>query len=233
MIREMELHQIRGGTREELEAKAYNIGVGISLGSKWFTPENIVELTKWSLQYTREQVIVYVADSIHSINEEVRGRMSPQRAMARSLRKGSEILQDVRAIIDEQFSEEDRKRIVYATWNEIVDAEYEKKMAWLIRFFYESLAFARRIKEIVRNGLSKESREFKEQDIERLGMYIISEMPELLCRVPVKGYPCDAYVYPYDVELTHFAEQVQTGEVFPEIRENIIDTEPKVFLEVR
>ncbi len=229
----MELHQIRSGNKEELEAKAYNIGVGISLGNKCFTPETIVDLVKWSLQYTREQVIVYIADSIHAINEEVRGRMSPERAMARSLRKGTEILQEVKNIIDQNFAEEDKQRIVYVTWNEIVDAEYEKKLAWLMRFFYESPVFADRIKNIVRANISREQRSFNEEDISRLAMYIISEMPEVLCRVPMRQYACDAYVYPLDGELTQLVEQIQNGEVFPEVKVNIIDTEPKVFLEVR
>jgi len=58
-------------------------------------------------------------------------------------------------------------------------------------------------------------------------------MPEVICRVPIKGYACDACVYPFDGELTQFVEQVQKGEIFPEIKANILDTEPKVFLEVR
>lgn len=229
----MELHHIRGGSREELEKKAYNIGVGISLGNKWFTSEIIVQLVQWSLQYTREYVIVYVADSIHAINEEVRGRMSPERAMARSLRKGSEILESVETLIQQRFSEDDKNRIVYVTWNEIVNAEYEKKLAWLIRFFYETPAFAEGIKRIVSSTISKEQRMFREDDVEKLSMYILSEMPEILSRVPMKGYTCDAYVYPRDGELTQLAEQLQNGKVFPQIKENIIDTEPKVFLEVR
>jgi len=92
----MELHRIRGGNKEELEARAYTIGVGISLGNKWFTPENILGLVIWSLQYTRENVIVYVADSIHAINEEVRGKMSPERAMERSLKKISNSLKKIK-----------------------------------------------------------------------------------------------------------------------------------------
>jgi tRNA-dependent cyclodipeptide synthase len=229
----MELHHIRGGNKEELEAKAYNIGVGISLGNKWFTPETIVELVHWSLQYTREYVIVYVADSIHAINEEVRGRTSPQRAMARSLRKGSEILEGARVLVEKHFSEDDKKRIVYVTWNEILDTEYERKLAWLVQYFYETPAFAECIKRIVSSQISKEQKVFTEDDVEKLSMYILSEMPEVLSRVPMRGYECDAYVYPFDGALTQLAEQIQKGEAFPQINEKIIDTQPKVFLEVR
>ena len=169
----MELHRIRGGNKEELEARAYTIGVGISLGNKWFTPENILGLVIWSLQYTRENVIVYVADSIHAINEEVRGKMSPERAMERSLKKGTEILQEVKTLIDQQLSEEDKERIVYSNWNEIIDANYQKKLVWLTEFFRESPAFENRIKEIVRTNTSKEQKSFTEEDIEKLSIYIL------------------------------------------------------------
>lgn len=229
----MELYRIRGGTEAELQAKAYAIGVGISLGNKWFTSESIVELVKWSLPYSRGPVIVYVADSIHAINEEVRSRITPQRAMGRALRKGEKILGEVKEILDKVLSVEDRGRVVYVTWNEIVDAAYEAKMAWLITHFHQYAPFAERIKTIVRNTVSKEERQFSEEEIDKLAMYILYEMPELLVRVPMKGYECDAFVYPFDGELAELAENIQKGVEFPEIKERIIDTKPKVFLEVR
>ena len=76
----MKLYSIRGGNEFDLNAKKYNIGVGISLGNKYFTPENIAEAVRWSLQYSRESVIVYVADSIHAINLEVRSRITFEKA---------------------------------------------------------------------------------------------------------------------------------------------------------
>ncbi len=229
----MELHTIRGGTREELENKKYNIGIGISLGNKWFTPQNIVELVRWSLNYSKNKVVVYVADSIHSINEEVRGRMSTKRAMMRSTRMGAEIIQSTKLLIENSFPKEIQDKIVYVTWNEIVNATYEKKMAYLIELFYTSNQFSKKIKNIVKSSVVNEKRKFSEEDVEKLSTYILSEMPEIICRVQMKEFECDAYVYPFDGELTQLAEQIQKGEIFPEIRENVMDTEPKVFLEVR
>jgi hypothetical protein len=48
----MKLYSIRGGTVKELNEKQYQIGVGVSLGNKWFSIENTAELVKWSLQNT-------------------------------------------------------------------------------------------------------------------------------------------------------------------------------------
>ena len=49
----------------------------------------------------------------------------------------------------------------------------------------------------------------------------------------MNGVECDAYVYPFDGELVVLTEKIQRGELFPEIKKAIMDTNPKVFLEVR
>ena len=76
----MRLHKIISGELRKLENKEYQIGIGISLGNKWFTVDNIVELTRWCLDYSKDKVIVYVADSIHAINLEVRKQISREKA---------------------------------------------------------------------------------------------------------------------------------------------------------
>ena len=57
----MRLYKVRGGTEEDLNNRHYNIGVGISLGNKWFTPGNIVSLVEWSIRHTKDYVVIYIA----------------------------------------------------------------------------------------------------------------------------------------------------------------------------
>ncbi|OHA88878.1 MAG: hypothetical protein A3C70_01680 [Candidatus Zambryskibacteria bacterium RIFCSPHIGHO2_02_FULL_43_14] len=64
----MKLHKIRTGNREDLEDKKYTLSIGVSLGNKWFTIENIIDLIRWSLPRTKYDLVVYVGDSIHAIN---------------------------------------------------------------------------------------------------------------------------------------------------------------------
>ena len=86
---------------------------------------------------------------------------------------------------------------------------------------------------ILRNYLKKESREYSDADIHKFGTYVIEELPEIICRVPIAGITYDAFVYPFDGEITRLVEKIQQGKIFPEIKKNVMDTEPKVFLEVR
>lgn len=229
----MELYKIRSGTLEELKNKNYTIGVGVSLGNKWFTVENILELTKWSLPLTKDKVIIYVADSIHAINLEVRNGISFDLAHKKANEMGDKILSSVKERIDNELPDEEKNKIIYVKWNEIVDNSYNEKVSYLYGLYENNTEFYDTIKTLVRSFTSKEEKEFSDKEISRLGEYIIEEIPEVICRVPMKGVICDAFVYPYDGELVQFTEKIQKGEIFPEIKETILDTKPKVFIEVR
>lgn len=229
----MNLFSIRSGSKEELESKEYNIGVGISLGNKWFTPENILGLVQWSLKYTREKVVIYVADSIHALNIEARNDRSSKRAREIALLQGQKILNEVKARIDEKVSPQDRAKISYAHWDELVDDQYRENVNYLYKLFEDNGDFKDAILNLVQSHTRKESRSFSDVALKKMAQYILEELPEILCRVKIAGTVYDAYAYPFDGELCAFVEQLQNGEIFPEIKQKIINTKPKVFLEVR
>ncbi|MFA5996224.1 MAG: tRNA-dependent cyclodipeptide synthase [Candidatus Paceibacterota bacterium] len=229
----MELYKIRGGSKAELQARKYNIGVAISLGNKWFSVENTAELVRWALQYSRESVVVYAADTIHAINLEVRNRIPYDKAVRSATGKGREILSKVEEYIKINFRPDEAEKVFYATWKDLDDSTYKRKVNYLYGLFESSVAFAEALKAIVRNQIAKEERKFSEEDVSKFATYILEELPECISRVPVRGIPCDAYAYPFDGELAQFVERIQQGEEFPEIKANILDTKPKVFFEVR
>lgn len=229
----MQLYSIRGGSKEDLENKEYNIGVGISLGNKWFTIDNIINTIGWSLQYTREYIIVYVADDIHAINLAVRNQISKERALRLARRRGKEILAGVSAKVAEIFSRKEAKKIFFAHWEDLVDENYLSKKKYLYSLYENDMDFRNKIHDLIRGFVSGEKKKFSETEIHNLGMYIIEELPEIMCRVPIKGMSYEAYAYPFDGELLKFVEEMQLGSSFPQIRNEILDTQPKVFLEVR
>lgn len=229
----MKLYKIRGGNENELRSKGYNVGVGISLGNKWFSPENILGLTEWALEHTKEYVVVYVADSIHAINIEIRNRKSPEKAKEIALKLGDEILGEVKALANKKFSSEQLAKIHYAKWDGLMTPEFQNKLDYLNAKYETDSKFRDEIINLI-NGFTKdENRNFSPEDKIRLGEYVIAEFPEILCRVPIQGLLFDAYAYPFDGKLVEFIEDIQKGLIFPEIKENVLNTEPKVFLEVR
>jgi tRNA-dependent cyclodipeptide synthase len=229
----MKLYKIRGGNKTDLKEKKYNIGIGISLGNKWFTVENIIELIQWSFNHTHDWVIVYVADSIHAINLEVRNKISFEKASEIANKQGEKILREVKERVEEIFTPEEQKRIYFARWKDIENEDYRHKKDYVYSLYEKNSDFRAYIHGIVKNFVSKEERVFSDKDINRFGMYILEELPEVICRVPAKGMIYEAYIYPFDSNMTKLAEDIQLGIVFPEIKKNIMDTKPKVFLEVR
>jgi len=228
----MKLHHIRGGNLIDLENKNYTIGIGISLGNKWFTPENIVEQIKWALQYSKKEVVVYVADSIHTINIMVRSRKSLNAATKIVQQAGDQLFTQIKNLTKD-LTEEEQKRLVFVKWDEMIDDKFTIKLEYLRSCYAEPGPFQEMIRKVVREHVSKEDRKFSEEDIHGLGSYIVEELPVCLSRVSMRNILVDAYTYPYDNKITQFTEQIQMGEIFPEIKEKVMDTEPKVFLEVR
>lgn len=228
----MELYTIRGGNKKELEDRQYNIGVGISLGNKWFTPPNILLLTEWALKYTKEYVIVYVADSIHALNIQVRNRRTYEQSLAATLRAGDRILEQSKIVINDALDKNQTKQIVYAHWGDITNDAYNSKVDYLFGLYELNNDFSKTIHQMIEDMVKNEIRLFSKQDIHDLGKYLVAELPELVGRVQIAGYECDAYAYPYDGIVTKFAEEIQKGLIFRELRDKIMDTSPKVFLEV-
>ncbi len=149
----MELHIIRGGSKTELETKQYNIAVGISLGNKWFTVENIIGLIQWSLQYTREKVAVYVVDTIHAINIEVRRQgTSKEKALRIARQKGQKVLENIKGGVEKILSPQEQKKIIYATWDDITDESYKKKVTYLYDVYNSNPEFKSCITSIIQNG---------------------------------------------------------------------------------
>ncbi len=229
----MQLYKIRGGDKESLEAKKYDICVGISLGNKWFSPENIVGLIEWSLVHTKEFVVVCPADDIHAINVQARTGRSRESSLRVAKRMSDELMSLVKVQADSRFTDTEKERIIYATWSDVVSEEYQKKVEFLYGEYKNNHDFRLAIQNIIRSHISKESRTFSDEAVNMLGMYILEELPEVAGRVPVKGITYEAYVYPHDGTLTEFIEQIQKRKIFPEIGKVIVGDEPKVFLEVR
>jgi tRNA-dependent cyclodipeptide synthase len=226
----MNLKIIRGGSVDDFYAKKYTLGIGISLGNKWFTPENIVSLIEWSLPHTKDKLIIYVADQIHAINLEVRNRLTYEKALKKARTAGSEILNNIKKLAESKFSERELDIIIYANWEDLANKTYQDKVSFLYQLYKDNDNFAKHIDNLIKDYTKKEKRVFTSEEITRLSNYILEELPECLCRVPIHNLVCDAYIYPTDGPLAIFVEQLQFGKIFPEIREKILDTDPKALI---
>lgn len=227
----LNLVKIRGGDENSLNNKEYTIGVGLSLGNKWFTVENILKSIEWALDHSKNKVVIYVADSIHSINIQVRSRKSHDASLRIAEREGEELFRNIKEAVT-SLKQSDQDRLVFVKWDELVDQKFKEKLKYLRSLYATPGPFQERIHSIVRQHTAKENRIFSDADIHTLGSYIIEELPECLNRIPMNGIIVDAYMYPQENQIVELIAQIQNNEAFPEIRKNIFDTENKVLLVV-
>jgi len=149
-----ELGIIRGSNEEEVKSKKFNIYLGISLGNKWFTKENMKEYVHWALKYTKERVGILIADTLHAINYEVRNRKSFEKSIKKALEEGNRFEKIFLEIIKELPIEE-RKRIDLIRWDDIEKAPFSKKFT---PFLQEEFEKNERKKDrlTIRKGYGKE-----------------------------------------------------------------------------
>src|SRR3989344_457222 len=78
-------------TESDLQSRKFNIFIGISLGNKYFSSENIQDYLLWALENTKGKVAILVPDKIHAINYEVKSGYSKERADNLAFREGEKV----------------------------------------------------------------------------------------------------------------------------------------------
>lgn len=226
-----EIGVVRGATEKEVKSGKFNIYVGISLGNKWFTKENIKQHVLWALKYTKEKVGLLVADTLHAINYEVRNKDKPEKALVRAIKKGDEMVVILKEIIGE-FPKEERDKIEIIRWDDVKADEFSKKaIPVLYEEFRINKNFKNQILEIVR-GFSESSDRLSDEQIGKLARYILDELPELLHGFTHKNVYYNCYTYPYDGLLTSMVEKIQKKELFSHLHKKL-DIKTNVFVELR
>lgn len=176
-------------TQEEVESKQHNFWIGISLGNKYFTKENIKAYIYWALRYAKSDVLVVIGDLIHAINLEVLDSRSPEAALRKALELGDVKFAEVKQIIDELKPEEQAK-VKLARWRDILHSNYyQENLAIVLAEYKNNPEFRDCIREIVREGRKDRTEtiaKLSEERLDRLVEYILNELPHFINGV--QGY---------------------------------------------
>ena len=228
----LKLGVIRGATEVEVKSKKFNIYLGISLGNKWFSKNNTREHLKFALKYAKDRVGLVVADTLHAINYEVRDRISYEKAIKKSFKKGTEFIEMLKELIGE-LPEKERKVIDIIRWEDVKkDRLYKKILPIVKKEFKNNRKFKEAILAIIWEHIKLEKREFSEKELERFGDYLLEELPEVLNGFIFKNTYYNCYLYPYDTKFTQFIADLQNGKIFAKVSKKIIDKH-NVFVELK
>jgi tRNA-dependent cyclodipeptide synthase len=208
-------------TNEDIEARKFNIFIGISLGNRYFSKEHLREYMHWAVDRTKDDVLLVIADSNHAINYEVFDGYSIEKALRHALRDGDKIV----AMLDElikEFSSEKGRLFKIVRWQAVQETEYyiSTKPIFLSEF-QKNRAFHDYILTIVRTNLKDRISGLGADALDKLGQYILDELPVMANGIEYKGKTYDLHPYP---GLTSFDELLmgfQHKTLFKELAEKI------------
>lgn len=223
----MRIGKLLNATKEELETKSFNIFYGLSLGNKYFTPEHIKQYLSWGIENTKDKIAVLIPDKIQAVNYEVKNGYLPKRALSVALRKGLELEEVVKKIIDELEIPPHKIDLVH--WHDIEDEVYRKNLAIITNAFEMDQKFKDTVIQMVKEVPHLNGLNFNEVQYEKLAQYILNELPVLVRGLDIGGTHYGLFPYPGFVTLDYLALDLQEGKTFPELTAKL-DIEEKLRL---
>jgi tRNA-dependent cyclodipeptide synthase len=214
-------------TKQDIENRNFNIWVGISLGNKWFTQENIKEYILWSLDHSKDGVMVVIGDTLHAINLEVLSTMKKETALAKAIKLGGEKLFEVQKLIRE-LPESEQKRIEIARWDEVTDSEEYRNNFQVFKNEYDTNdQFRNKILQIVKEGRPDRQStisKLNQDKLDRLAEYVLTELPILVNGITSKitGHVYTAIIYPGISDLDYLKVGLNNKTEFPELADKLI-----------
>lgn len=175
-------------SREEIASKKFNIIIGISLGNKYFTKENIKKYILWALENTKEDVLVVIADEIQAINLEVLDRYTKKRAEDKATRMGDELEKQIFEIIL-GLSKEKRKIIKIIRWKKLLTKNYRTKIQLIRKEFETNEKFHDFIIKIAKENPKILKKNLSEQELDSVAEYVIQELPLFITIEGLIPYP--------------------------------------------
>jgi tRNA-dependent cyclodipeptide synthase len=221
----MEIKKYLGATKEDIDSKKFNIWIGISLGNKYFTKENIKKYIFWALEHTKEDVLIMIDDRLYAIKLESLDKYNKFRSFKVASRYGDAKEKEIREIIS-TLSEEERKKIKIVRFKDVISTKYyEYRLELLQKEYKENKKFREKIAEIIR-AIYGEPHNLNEERIDNLANYALKEIPIYLngayygdSKSEQKYYECN--IYPGLSKIDYFIFDLREGISFPELTKRL------------
>jgi len=223
--------------KDEVESKKYNIWIGISLGNRFFTKENIKKYIEWALEHTKDDVLVVIGDSLQAINFEVLDGYPKIRALENALRKGDEKEKEIKAILSE-FSRAKRDLVKIVRFRHVTASKYhDYRLEVLHNEFKANQNFHDYIIKILNENKKVSSKNLSNDQLDKLAEYILQEIPVYLNGAKYGGIPEHGgktyllQIYPGIGLIDSLLIALQDGTLFSELTKKLKITDKIAILE--
>jgi len=230
----MKIEKYLNTTKERVDNREHNIWIGISLGNKYFTKENIRGYINWALDKTKDDVLVVIFDKLHGINLEVLDSRSKLGALRRAYRLGDTKLKEIEEIIDE-LPKEKVEKVIVVSIREVNHSKYhDYRLEVVFNEFRHNKEFYDYICSIVKEV--RKDRTLTVEKMESLAEYVLHEIPHFINGMKYKPEgedwkTYDLIPYPGLTKLDELFIGLQNKTIFPELAKRLKITDNIAIIE--
>lgn len=223
----MQIKECFSTTKEDIEAKKYNILVPICLGNKFFAKgdeinDNVRKYVKWALENTKGKVLILVVDKIQNTNYFVRNHTRTEEASRRRvLKDGEKIKENIKQVLLDSFSLEERSKISLIRYEDYEDSDPDciPVTHKLHEEFKNNPEFSQAVLKAVKSSIT--DRTFNDAEYWRLCDYVLDEFALAYNGVEYKGDYYGLFPYPVTDSVLYFIVDIQQGKIFTEISKKL------------
>lgn len=170
--------KVVNGSLDEVLSKKRNLWLGVSVYRKPFSNKFSEQYLKFLCDYTNADFVpILIADTLAAKNICVLNRkVSLDRALTMSIKKGDEIINYYESVISE-LPLEHRQKIRFVRWDEAITDDIERQKEILKKEYENNPIFKELVHEPILFFLDMIGRSITENRLEELSDYILSEMP--------------------------------------------------------
>lgn len=222
----MEFKKFYNITQESIELKKHNIIVPICLGNKFFLNKtdltnNVLDYVSTALNYTKEKVMILVADSIQISNYAVRYSTNTEKYNINRLKRfGTQITSNLDDMISTFFLAE-KDQINVMRWDEYYKQDYycAKTTLTLYKEFKNNKQFQNELMKTVKGTIT--DRDFNDKQYWKLLEYILDEFSLIYSGIVLKDISYNAMIYPYSDTTADFIGDIIAGKKFPKLKNKL------------
>jgi tRNA-dependent cyclodipeptide synthase len=209
-----------GVTFGEIDAKKFNIFIGISIGNKFLNTALAKKYLAFALDHTAKNVLVLIGDSIDAINWVVYNDFDEVTAARKAKGKGQQFDEMFKRATSQLAHERHinlDQLVSIVRWNDIVNPAYLLTYNILKHKFEEEIEFRLKVFFFVDAYAARRGRRLSDSERIKLSDYVISELPTLLYGVEHADDHYDLILYPTFKEsgMSQFVLDIHAGKYGP------------------
>ncbi|MCX6716330.1 MAG: tRNA-dependent cyclodipeptide synthase [Candidatus Taylorbacteria bacterium] len=218
----MQINKYFNCNQSEIDAKKFNIYLGISLGNKFFSKENLKKYLDWAFDYTKERILFVIADTNHAKNYEVFNDYSPEKALRHALRDGDKVVSIINEIIAD-IPKDKRDIISIVRWADLQNLPYYKRMGRVVfDEFKTNQAFQDFVLNVVKENLKDRASELSIDQKKKLAEYVLDEIPVMVNGIEFNNYLYNLYPYPGAGSYDDLLMGLQNKTMFIELANKLV-----------